>query len=301
MNMKFNATRVKSPPPGTSEAQQAEAVSGVAKVDQGNDDDGVEERPGRFGQSIFRHAQAQAKHNAQLRADNRRSNGPTRRSPPPGSPGGTDDSESAASAKSADDGMASHVFRPVTSKGQHGDASDDSDAQQHQRGREGVFLAQARGRLGPEQRAGGASAANAAAEVAPFLPTDGQAIASAKNGALQQFTQRAIAALNRVAASPESAKARQLLLAAALDSFRHNEARTLSPEPGNEATGLSGVRQVLLERMASLSQKTIQTQTSEDLNCLLPLLALNTERPRTNAQAQIAEAKLLVMLRQQGG
>jgi hypothetical protein len=299
MSSKFNAAQVKKTPAGTAEVQKAQAISAVAKVDQGDDgDDNVEQHPGRYGQAIFRHAQAQARQNAQSRADNRRSGGPSRRTPPPGSSG---EPEHVPSANNVDDGMASKAFCPVTSKGQHGNAGDDSEAQQHQRGRDGVFLAQARGRLGTEQKLEGTSAANAAADAVLFTPTAILATDGAQNTALRQFAQRAIAAINQAAAFPESFKAQRLLLAAALDVLQHNKALAQRQDPEQDAAGLSGVRQLLLEQLIGISQQNVRTQTSEDLNCLLPLMALNTERPRTSSQAHLAESKLWVMLRQQGG
>lgn len=292
MSGKLPIIRPKVPPPGSREATPLAAATPVAAVNRADDDpdDAPETRPGRFGQAIFRHAPLAGRF-AGLSRPGGGVSGPARRtagapSPPPAWQTGVPVDDTQAEP------LASKSFRPVKSKSDLGQAKDDSQSKEQTRGQEALHLALALDRL---MLNGGPG------EVLRLAPIQEDGLSPGDTpqqiAGVQRFSQRAIRALNRAASVPSEVRARKLLLSASVESLKEAKAFGSAERASEAPLSLADVREVLMAAVSELAANHVRHQAADDLRCLLPLLALNTGRPRTAAQMESADAKLQVMLR----
>lgn len=67
------------------------------------------------------------------------------------------------------------------------------------------------------------------------------------------------------------------------------------PSQPTRASGMAGVRALLIDSTNKLPSGATSSECAEDLRCLLPILLLNLERPRTRQQTNRAVSKLQVL------
>jgi hypothetical protein len=183
----------------------------------------------------------------------------------------------------------------TAAQGQHAQDQSDEPSDQDQKRDERQSAARFRMQLG-------AAASQGTAPGAPVVKGKPAAFASAQNGplTLRQFTDRALATLDRLSTGPATVSVRQALLSDALRYLSGIAVSPLQARPTDHAgNGLEAVRTLLIEATRQQRGRVDATMAQEEVNQLLPLLLLMLTRPRSPRHMQACRAKLLVMVRSQ--
>jgi hypothetical protein len=116
------------------------------------------------------------------------------------------------------------------------------------------------------------------------------AAAAPRASTVQQFTDRALASLQRLADAPAAGGLRAALLS---DVKSLLSAAGTAGLPGG---GLEAVRNSLVEATRQMQNRPgMSSAALQDLQCLLPLMLLNLQRGRTSRQARQTQAVLHVL------
>jgi hypothetical protein len=230
------------------------------------------DRPGRFGNTLFRHGRAGA--GPGNRPGPR--NGPTRRPRPAAQNTMVGNDEPDGGCNTEQDARQARAATPV--QGGHADDQPSGDSERDQ---------------GQAQSKRGAAAFGLSVVVKCIerQPRDGSSEAGLTP---KQFAQQALSAMDRLSTAPSSLGVRNTLLHNVLRCLDKVDAAApdAKPVPG----GLEAVRALLLDATQQRPHQPGATPARQDLNQLLPLMLLNLQRARTPEQAGIARSKLRVLM-----
>jgi hypothetical protein len=239
--------------------------------------------PGHFGGAVFRYGRPA------LAARPAPRSGPTRRPrrPSAGQLLGNDEMDLVCDTER--DGAL------TASQGQHPqDQSDDSSDQDQKRDQQ-----QSANRFRMQV---GAAASQGSAPSVPVVDGKPADYTGAQGGSLtlRQFTDRALATLDRLSTGPAMESVRQTLLSDALCYLNGIEVSPPQVGPTDRAgNGLEAVRTLLIEATRRQPGCANTSVAQQEMNQLLPLLLLMLTRPRSPLQSQACRAKLLAMVRRQ--
>jgi hypothetical protein len=238
-----------------------------------------EDHPGQHGGTLFKHVRSAI---ATRLAQRKRATGPAGR---PGAQGG-DLEDMASSWLQLDDddnalgvGGAKSVTSKESSDADAGDSSGNGDQQSGKRRSKQICQA----RLLPEGHKGrGAGSALRMMDI-------GGRLSKAAGGphARRELAAAAMAAIDRISPGPAGKTEDAVVRRALLGELKHHV------RPDAAGGGLADVRADLVEAALGLERGASSSSPSaQSLRRLLPLVLLNMQRPRTESQAGVTQAKL---------
>jgi hypothetical protein len=266
-------------PPNIPPTTPAVPVRSTQATDHGNQQPQNHDRPGSHKGFMFRYSGGPS---PRPRPPQR--NAPTRRKAIQANQDAGSESYEKETDEERNDRL-NQLSTEVSSGDSDQHTSSDTSADADQRREERRLLAlHFRALTKPESDAAAQVDQLAAAAAAAPSPLVGQGPAL-----YQQFTQRALKAIDRIEQGAVPGTIRSALFADVLSLI------AMSASANLPAGGLAAVREHLIDASREMQRVSGKSELIKDLNCLLPMLLLNLQRPRTELQASLAMAKLTVM------